>query len=163
MKWFINLKSIEALKKQYKKLAVKYHPDVCGDDKAMKEINAEYDQLFERLKDVHETADGKTYTSQEETTETPEQFKDIIDSLIRMENITIEIIGNWIWATGQTYPYRNELKELKFRFSKSKAAWYFHNEGYKKSTKKTYTLDEIRDLYGSETIKKEPALKLQVV
>lgn len=163
MKWFINIKSIEALKKQYKKLAVKYHPDVCGDDIAMKEINAEYDQLFATLKDIHEAADGKTYTAKEETTETPDEFKDIIDSLIRMEGINIEVCGSWLWVTGSTYQYKEDLKKLRFRFSKSKSAWYFHNEGYRKSSKKTFTLDEIRDLYGSESIRKEPSLKLQVV
>lgn len=41
--------------------------------------------------------------------------------------------------------------------------WYYHREEYRKSTKRTYTLDEIRDLYGSETIKTEPQLKLAIV
>ena len=163
MKWFINPQTLEELKKQYKKLALKHHPDVGGSDNEMKEINAEYDTLFERLKNVHQTAEGTTYTSREETTETPDEFRDIINRLIKFDGIKIEICGSWIWVTGCTIEYREELKKMKFRWSKSKVAWYYHHEDYRKSTKRTYTLDEIRDLYGSEVIKREPQLKLAIV
>ena len=81
MKWFNNPKSLEELKKQYKKLACKHHPDISGgSEKDMKEINAEYDLLFSKLKNVHENVKGETYTSKEETTETPDEFKDIINN-----------------------------------------------------------------------------------
>lgn len=39
----------------------------------------------------------------------------------------------------------------------------FKTADYKKSSNKTYSLDEIRDLYGSETIKLEPQLKLAII
>ena len=42
-------------------------------------------------------------------------------------------------------------------------AWYYHTSGYKKKSKKTFSLDEIRDLYGSETIKANPQLELAIV
>lgn len=164
MKWFNNPKSLEELKKQYKKLACKHHPDISGgNEKDMKEINAEYDLLFASLKNVHENVKGETYTTKEETTETPDEFKDIINALINLPGIKIEIIGNWIWITGNTYPHRKALKELKFRFSKSKTAWYFHTADYKKNNNKTFTMDQIRDLFGSETITDNPQLKLQIV
>lgn len=163
MKWFDNPKTLEQLKKQYKRLAITNHPDRGGDTADMQEINAEYDRLFEILKNTHENADGKTYTSQTETTETANDFKGIIDKLIHFNGIHIEICGSWIWVTGCTIDYREELKQMHFRWSKSKVAWYYHHEDYRKSTKRTYTLDEIRDLYGSETIKTEPQLKLAIV
>ena len=126
----------------------------------MQEINAEYDRLFELLKNTHKNAEGQTYTTQ---TETANDFKEIIEKLIRFNGIHIEICGSWVWLTGCTIEYREELKKMKFRWSKSKVAWYYHRDEYKKSTKRTYTLDEIRDLYGSETIKTEPQLKLAIV
>lgn len=163
MKWFSNPKSLEELKKQYKKLACKHHPDITGgSEKDMKEINAEYDILFASLKNVHVNMKGETYTS-EETTETPDEFKDVINALVNLPGIKIEIIGNWIWITGNTYPHRQVLKELKFRFSKSKTAWYFHTADYRKNNNKTFTMDQIRDLFGSETITDNPQMKLQIV
>lgn len=163
MKWFTNPQTLEELKKQYKRLAKQHHPDIGGSVKDMQEINNEFDRLFEMLKNTHSAADGKTYTTKTENTETSAEFKDIINRIINLQNITIEICGSWIWITGNTYQHREVLKHLKFRFSKSKAAWYYHTEGYRKSHSKIYSLDEIRDLYGSETVTGSPKLQLQVV
>lgn len=122
MKWFNNPKTIEEVKQQYKRLALAHHPDVGGDNESMKEINAEYDALFARLKDVHQATDGNVYTAKAATTETANQFKDIIDRLIHMDNINIEICGSWVWVTGQTYQHKERLKGIGFKFSKQKAA-----------------------------------------
>ena len=161
MRWFNNIKSIEELKKQYKNLAIKHHPDRGGDLKNMQAINVEYDILFKKLKDIHQTSDGQTY--EKETKETPEEFRNIINKIISIDDIMIEIIGSWVWVTGNTFPHKETLKNLKFRYSKSKKAWYFHDDGYTKIGKKTFTLDEIRSLYGSEVINSKPNLKLEIV
>lgn len=163
MKWFNNPKTLEELKKQYKKLAMKHRPDVGGNENDMKEVNAEYDKLFETLKNVRQNSEGKTYTTKTETKETPNEFKDIISKLIKLSGIKIEICGTWIWITGNTYSHKKVLKELRFRFSRSKTAWYYHTEDYKKTSNKTFTLDQIRELYGSETITDEPQLKLHII
>lgn len=163
MKWFNNPSTLEELKQQYKKLALKHHPDLGGNTADMQEINNEYDLLFARLKNTHATAEGKTYTASKETTETPDEFKNIINALINLDGINIELCGSWLWITGNTKEHKEVLKSLHFRWSKSKLAWYYHTADYKKSSNKTYSLDEIRDLYGSETIKSEPQLKLAII
>ena len=163
MKWFTNPQTLEELKKQYKRLAMKHHPDIGGNVTDMQEINAEYDKLFEILKYTHQAADGKTYTAEKETTETAEEFKKIINRIINLQNITIEICGTWIWITGDTYEHRNVLKELKFRFSKSKSAWYYNNDGYRKNHSKIYSLDEIRGLYGSETVVNKSNIQIKPI
>lgn len=163
MKWFSNPQTLEELKQQYKKLALKHHPDLGGNTADMQEINNEYDLLFARLKNIHTTAEGKTYTASTETTETPDEFKNIINALINLDGINIELCGSWLWITGNTKEHKEVLKSLHFRWSKSKLAWYYHTADYKKSSKKTYSLDEIRDLYGSETIKANPQLKLAII
>lgn len=153
MKWFTNPQTLEELKKEYKKLVFKYHPDrPNGDTKAMQEINAEYEKLFARLKNVHRSASGETYTAKEESKETPEQFRTILEKLIHIDGIEIEICGSWLWITGNTYPNRETLKELHFKYSKNKNAWYYHEEGYRKTSRKSFSLDEIRDLWGSEKV-----------
>ena len=161
MKWFNNPQTLEELKKEYKKLVFKHHPDKGGKTSDMQEINAEYDKLFAKLKNVHKSANGETYTAKEETKETPEQFRAILEKLIRLDGIEIEICGSWLWITGNTYPNRDTLKSLHFKYSKNKNAWYYHEEGYRKSSRKTFSLDEIRDLWGSEKVHTEQQGKLQ--
>lgn len=161
MKWFTNPQTLEELKKEYKKLVFKHHPDKGGKTSDMQEINAEYDSLFAKLKNVHKNASGETYTAKQETTETPEQFREIIEKLIHLEGIEIEICGAWLWITGNTFHNRDTLKSLRFRYSKGKNAWYWHEEGYRKHSSKTFSLDEIRDLWGSEKVNPTQQGKLQ--
>lgn len=51
MKHFINVNSLEDLKKQYRELALANHPDKGGETEVMQEINVEFDVLFKIWKD----------------------------------------------------------------------------------------------------------------
>lgn len=157
MKYFTNCKTLEELKATYKKLALKNHPDVAGgSEETMKAINKEYDEVFPRLKNIHTNKDGEQYTK--ENNETPNEFKDIITAILRMEFVTVEVIGSFLWVSGNTKPYRDELKKLGFKWHQTKACWYKSPEGYRKYGKKSYSMDEIKEMYGvqySETGKDE--------
>ena len=142
-------KTLEDLKKQYRKLAFRHHPDKSGDTDTMKAVNNEYDNLFKELKDIHKTKDGETYTAKQATSETPDQFKDLINELMKMDDIIVEIIGCFVWVTGNTKPHREKLKELKFQWHNKKSAWYLKPENYRRKSRKEYGLDEIREMYGS--------------
>lgn len=149
MKFFTNVTTLEELKQQYRTLAKKYHPDLHGGDGSeMKQINLEYDKLFEQVKNHHRTADGETY--EKATTETSEEFRNIINSIINF-NIDIEIIGTWVWCFN-SYAYREQLKALGFKYSANKKAWCWHSGEYKPRKAKT-TLEQIREKYGFETIR----------
>ena len=141
--------TLEGLKAQYRKLAMQHHPDRGGDTETMKTVNAEYDTLFEILKDIHKTKDGETYTARQPSSETADQFKNLISELMKMEDIVIEIIGCFVWVTGNTKPHREQLKALKFQWHSKKIAWYLKPEDYRKRSHKDYDLDEIRSMYGT--------------
>jgi len=141
--------TLEELKKQYRELALKHHPDMGGNTETMKAINNEYDKLFPKLKDVHQTKDGTTYTAKQGTAETPEYFKDLINELMKMDGIIIEIIGCFVWVTGNTKPNKDRLKALKFQWRSKKTAWYLKPEDYRKKSRKDYGLDEILAMYGT--------------
>lgn len=158
MKYFEKIDSVETLKKQYKTLCKKYHPDLNRDTDTtdiMKQINAEYEELFNKYKNIHKTAEGETYTAKENTKERSEDFIKIINSIINY-NVDIEIIGTWVWCFN-SYEYREQLKALGFKYVAKRQAWVWHSGEYKARRSKK-TLAEIRNTYGSETIreKEEP-------
>lgn len=146
MKYFTNCKTLEELKQTYKKLAIKNHPDVGGDENVMKEINKEYDEVFPRLKNIHVNKDGKMY--EHETNEAPDDFRNIIEALMKMQGVHAEIIGSFIWVTGDTRPHKEALKQLGFKWHSKKNCWYKAPEGYKRMGKKQYSMDEIKEMYG---------------
>ena len=53
MKYFTNIHTLDELKAAYRRLALKYHPDMGGSTEIMQEINNEHDALFEQLKRQH--------------------------------------------------------------------------------------------------------------
>lgn len=148
MKFFKDCKTMQDLKAEYKKLAKQYHPDCGGDDETMALINAEYDRLAAILPTA--AADGTTY--QPQTREAPEAFRAAVAAILNMEGINVELCGNWLWVTGNTYPYKDQLKAAGYKFSGNKKAWYWHGEGYKARKHKAFTMDEIRAMHGSEGI-----------
>ena len=146
-RYFKNINTLEELKKEYKRLALANHPDRGGDVEVMKAINAEYDELFAKVKDIHVNAKGETYTK--ENTETPDIFKDIIDKLIKMDGVEIEIIGCFIWLSGNTKEHKDTIKAMGFRWHSNKKMWYKAPADYKKKSRKKYDMDEIRKMYGT--------------
>jgi len=54
MTWFSKANTLDELKKQYRKLALQYHPDTLnGDSEKMKQINNEYDTLFPAFQAIY--------------------------------------------------------------------------------------------------------------
>ncbi|MGM0622153.1 MAG: J domain-containing protein [Bacteroidota bacterium] len=152
MKWFKNIKDLQELRKLYRKLAVQYHPDKGGDTAAMQEINNEYDTLSRVLinSNANFSEERKVYE-----TEASEELREMIANVIFLPNITIEIIGSWLWITGETKAIKEQLKEHGFRFSPKKTAWYWHHGEYRKIGKKQFDMDDIRQMWGSATVEKE--------
>ncbi len=159
-KYFKDVNTLEELRRQYRDLLKKYHPDNAnGSTEATQEINAEYDRLFKVLKDRHESksadskeSDAKTdFNNMKYDFSEDQRLREMLNKIIGFHGITIEIIGNWIWAF-DSYGYRKELKELGFKYAGNKKAWYYHTETFRKKSHKTLSMDDIRNYYGSTEV-----------
>ncbi len=156
MKWFQNIKTLKDLRKEYRRLVIKHHPDNNGSEDTIKEINAEYDILFKKMKYDFEQTD--TYNSatdkqkQQYDWQKDSQIREVIMQLSRFKDITVEIIGVWIWVS-DCYKYRKELKELGFHFAGQKQMWYMHFDDYHKFSSRPASMSYIRAKYGSVEIK----------
>ena len=147
LKYFIGVETLDELKKKYKELAKKHHPDLGGNKEKFQSMNNEYDLLFKSLK--NKKANTKANIKDNDN------FKDIINELIKYNELTIEIIGSWLWISGNTYPLRDIIKNLGLLWSKGRKKWYYTadtidgaNKYYKK---KTY--EELKNNYGYSKIK----------
>lgn len=147
--YFKDCQSIEQIKKTYRELAKKYHPDHNNTDtnSIMAEINLQYEQQKGRKFTATNHETKKTY---EQTFDPFDGYREKINKLINLSGIEIELCGTWLWITGDTKPYKEQLKELGFKFSGKKLAWYWKPGTYRKKSKKELTIDEIRNLYGSQ-------------
>ena len=143
MKYFKNVETLEELRKQYKELLKKYHPDnPNGSTEATQEVNAEYDDLFKLLKNKHDhsteqtsDSDKKNYDNMKYNFEEDEKLREVLQAIIHLSDITIEICGSWIWISGNTYQHKTELKEHGFKFASKKKQWYWHTEAFRKRCK----------------------------
>ena len=167
MKYFKDLNSMEAVKKQYRKLAMKYHPDrPTGDTEIFKQINNEYEQAMEQAK-INETKKAKTKKEEDFIKSqymNSKNFRNIIDKLIVLEGIEIEITGTWLWLRGNTYKYKEYLKsEFNAQWSKSKKCWFISpNKDFRKTRGyKGKNMSDIRNIYGSTKIKSEGTILIE--
>lgn len=168
MTYFKNVGTLEELRRQYRDLLKKYHPDnPTGSTQATQEINAEYDKLFKVLKDKHES---NTTDSEKEKTSfdnmkydftEDQKLREVLQQIISFEGINIEIVGCWIWIDGNTYGYKDTLKEMGFKWAREKKKWYFHTEAFRKRSHKTLSMDDIRNYYGSTEVETEQTYRLK--
>lgn len=141
----LNIRTVEDLKKEYRILAKKFHPDLNHEPDAtekMKVINIEYEFLFSQVETSSDNKKGHNVN---------DNFRSIINQLLKHEGITISIIGSWLWIEGSTYPIKEQLKELGFRFQRKSKKWYLGNFS-KKKTRKSISWNKKIELYGIETL-----------
>lgn len=145
--YLTGVSTIEELKKMYKQLAKKFHPDLNLDKDTTKDmvaINNEYDYLFTRLFSDKDKKAGHSVN---------DNFRSIVDILMqdKFSAITIEIVGSWIWLSGSTFNVKDEIKELNFKWSKNNKKWYLGEILGKKKGRMTW--EQKVNLYGVQVVK----------
>lgn len=156
MKYFQNCSTIEELKKEYRRLALINHPDNGGNPETMKTINAEYETVFNRLKDIHNKAAAEDTTGKKrKMNETAGEYMEVIQKIIAFSGIVIELCGSWVWVSGNTYEYKDAFKAAGFRWASKKKMWYWRSEADATTSRGKMSMQDIRQKYGSEILETE--------
>ena len=146
LKEFQDIEGINEAKKIYKTLAKKLHPDIGGSEEDFKILNEIYNNLIEH----------KIYFSNSSKIDI--ELEKIISLILHFENINIELIGSWVWVSGDTREIKEKLKEIGFKWASKKKMWYYGEMKAKNPNPKS--LDEIKAKYGSETLKSNEKKKI---
>ena len=146
LKEFQDIEGINEAKKIYKTLAKKLHPDIGGSEEDFKILNEIYNNLIEH----------KIYFSNSSKFDI--ELEKIISLILHFENITIELVGSWVWVSGNTREIKEKLKEIGFKWASKKKMWYYGEMKAKNPNPKS--LDEIKAKYGSETLKSNEKKKI---
>lgn len=166
---FENIMNFADLRKAYHAESRKAHPDMGGSNEAMAKVNADYERAVKRIERT-----GERFANADQQQETPEwqhqttaedmaDYADILQKLFSIDGIEIELCGSWLWISGNTREYKEQLKEWGCKWSNNNKAWYWYSGEYHRKSRKRYTMDEIRDLHGSERITGRPPKRLKPI
>jgi hypothetical protein len=155
MIYFCNCKTIDEIKTLYRSLAKIHHPDMGGSTETMQVINSEY--AFACAKILKGENVGSLET--EEEILKAEKYREALEKIIPLDGIIIELVGAWIWVTGNTYPHRAILKAGGYMFAHKKVAWYFRTDEFKTHNRHQLSLEQIKTKYGSKDLSNYSAEK----
>ncbi len=142
---FKNCKTIEEIKKLYKKLSKEYHPDLGGDT-----------EIFKELLSAYETA-IKMFSYENFKAEFVSDYMIVLQRIVDLD-IEIEIIGNWIYCF-KAFSVKDFLKGLGFWFSSKHKAWIY-NGGMKQKRRSNLSLSDIEHIHGCEKIKSREKIQI---
>ena len=95
MRYFENCKTCEDVKQLYKKYARDLHPD-CNPGRnttaEFQEMSRQYEEAYNRLKNIHQNANGETY--EKESQQTATEYADLINQLLHLSGLMIERCGS---------------------------------------------------------------------
>ena len=149
MDFFKGFSTVEEIKIEYKRLARIYHPDLGGDLETMKRLNNEYEAALKSCNGQKSSgSDGRQHTYRYDQTIENEIVEFIYAFLALETGLSADLIGVWVWITGDTKPHRDALKALGCRWNPSRACWYFRPTSCAGSYGRGGSLEELASKYG---------------
>jgi hypothetical protein len=121
----------------------------------MQELNRQYEAALKGCDGQKTTGEDGVERMYRYYPEFEQGLVEKIDALLKlkMNAYTTDtwLVGLWLWVKGDTKPYKEQLKELGFRWSPTHTAWYWRDDSLK-SRRSGKSLNEIASTYGAEKI-----------
>lgn len=138
----------QEIKARYRELCKVHHPDLGGSTEAMQDVNLAYE---ERLRgEFRKTMDND---KAEDFVNLEREVAAKVAEIIGLQGIIIELVGRWIWVTGDTFPVRDALKRAGLFWASKKRAWHWHKPQDSCSSFGKKSLEEIKSKYGASVIR----------
>lgn len=86
------------------------------------------------------------------TSQDTEELQLKLDQVREIPGLIVELVGSWIWVSGETKKHKDQLKALGFWWSHKREKWYFHTGkmgGF--SSSKSYK--QLKQKYGATKVK----------
>ena len=162
LKHFQDCHTVEAIKTRYRELARSNHPDLGGDTATMQQINAAYQQALKNSDgQTSPGSDGKEHVYRYNENLEAELIEVIGKTLsLKMQGVEVWLIGTWIWAIGDTKPYKEALgrEGLGYKWNSGRACWYYH-VGAWTGRNSSGSLGDLADRYGAQELRDREAKK----
>ena len=152
---FKGCKSWDEAKTLFRTLSKKMHPDLGGTHEQFIELVKQFENFTPTFSQENEFANAEF---------DKRRFADIVELLRELDDVTISFVGTFIWIEGNTYSQKDVIKALdlpnynKARFASKKKAWYFSPIDYSKKNGKVYGMDEIKQMFGSQSYSQKKIL-----
>ena len=145
------IKDIDSLKKQYFKLAKKYHPDAGGTTSQFQQLQNEYEKLLQAI------LKGSNFTTQQKDNEIEldKAMREIVDILAGFTDVDIQLIGKWLWMKGNSLwipSVRAAITQAGAKPFPKNGVWYFVYKGVESKSKGGTSMEDIIKKYGSQKI-----------
>jgi len=153
------IKDLDALKKQYIKLSKKYHPDAGGTTIQFQQLQNEYNILLNKI--LNNSQLNQSQKQNEKDLDLA--IREIVDNLINIDGLNVELIGKWLWISGNTYPVKTILKQAGLTFIKKEGNPFWVYKGVESTSRGQSSMEEIRKKYGVYKIEVPKFKKIGVI
>lgn len=148
LKFFREVSTLQELKTTFKTLILFWHPDRNASEHAeenTKLIIIEYQYL---LKTGNFENEFSSSTNLENELLNKDNYINVINTLSKIDGLIIELVGGWLWISGNTYANKDVIKSVGCSFAPKKKLWYYRDDEYKVRRGGVKDIEDIKSKYG---------------
>lgn len=92
---------------------------------------------------------SKVYNHSENAYDYGDLVAEVLNKILSLDGLIVEVVGNWLWISGNTKDNKEALKEMGCMYAPKKV-WYYRPEEHRSTgNRKSHSMEEIREKYGT--------------